>query len=578
MPISDDVEAITIDAEVIEPVPLARDPDDADRASYPYLRLAATGRFQSRAFRAVVLENEFVRAAWLPELGGRLVRLEHKPSGTVALAPPDRIATTPGGTRGRTLAAGLSCYATDPAWPGELGPVQHQVVETRDEAGVESRTVVFRGFAAGANVDFHAAWSLGEDSVALRLAIRVANRGLEFAPAESGLALTWSGEPPAPGVFHASGVALAIVDVGFSIDSYDAGGGRALARRRAGELLAPRDVDAWSVAIVPLPADRRPALIAPDLVLTLDGEVRIDALRPLPGHTVFVLDAEGRTVEARVDISPERAFRAAFAELGGPPHGLVVRAPNGREVARWPTADFVAADPTPPAPASPIHVDYRAAVRRPDLPESERALVRATREPALRAGAHVALALRASRAGDAALAMEHLQDALGANAGDALAWWATAALKAHTQVEHDDADLLNAHYLAPLEPTLRAGVTGSNPVVGALADDPESLVDVACHLLEAGLWRPAAEWLEAATTAHDGPMLRLLAAWCHAAALGFHADAAAHIRRADALPLAPPFPWRRIEREALGDLAGRFPASTATRDLSAILASYRGTV
>lgn len=44
-------------------------------------------QLEPRVFRSVVLENEFLRAVFLPELGGRLVSLYHKPGGRDLVEP-----------------------------------------------------------------------------------------------------------------------------------------------------------------------------------------------------------------------------------------------------------------------------------------------------------------------------------------------------------------------------------------------------------------------------------------------------------------------------------------------------------
>src|SRR5207237_1444363 len=103
--------------------------------------------------------------------------------------------------------------------------------------------------------------------------------------------------------------------------------------------------------------------------------------------------------------------------------------------------------------------------------------------------AHALLGTRAVGSGDFAEADQRLEQALLYNAEDHLAWWMKAMAKRLSgEAAEEVPELLNAHYLAPLEPALRAESflaqpvsmdREPNPLLKPLAEYPESFVEVA---------------------------------------------------------------------------------------------------
>jgi hypothetical protein len=66
-------------------------------------------------------------------------------------------------------------------------------------------------------------------------------------------------------------------------------------------------------------------------------------------------------------------------------------------------------------------------------------------------------------------------------------------------------------------------------------------------------------------------MLHYLQAFAYLKGSRMRAEAAHQIELASKLPYGPPFPWRTIEREALGELAIAFQSEAAIQNLITML-------
>jgi tetratricopeptide (TPR) repeat protein len=189
----------------------------------------------------------------------------------------------------------------------------------------------------------------------------------------------------------------------------------------------------------------------------------------------------------------------------------------------------------------------------------------------------VHLAHRAASEGRYHDAHRDIEQALLFDAEDHLAWWSQAVLARLMGSDEEEAGvLLNAHYLAPLEPALRAesflsqsAMMGKEPssILRPLAESPEQFVEVACLLLDMGLYDQATRWIDEALRHGDLAMLRYLQAFAYLSASRMSVDAAEQVAAAGRLPFGPPLPWRDIEGVALRFLRDRFSADST-------LASY----
>jgi hypothetical protein len=189
---------------------------------------------------------------------------------------------------------------------------------------------------------------------------------------------------------------------------------------------------------------------------------------------------------------------------------------------------------------------------------------------------HAATVLRAIafiRAGNWVQAQRSLDDALTCGAENHLVWLLKAIVARKTGDETDD--LLNGHFLAPLEPLFRVeSFLAQNvqsrepsPLVAPIADNPEALIEGAAFLFQLGLFDDLSRWVDECLRHREVPMLRYFLAEALFARSPMSVDAASHLQRASQAPINPPYPWRQIEKTVLSRLALRVPNDARIQDL-----------
>ena len=520
----------------------------------PYPRLRPTGREESRSFGAVLLENAYLRVTILPGLGGRILSIFDKRTATEILGPGPLIPQA-GGRRGARLRAGIQLLLSDEERPNDLGPVDFRVEEPPEAVWVAES-------AGGTGLSFHLRIELPPERAELRLEARVLNRTRRPLPYNGGLALEL-------GEFALDGETayVAARRAGLSVRSDELEGGGAsegrLLRTRFSETgaLGPRQVDAWTAVLTPFSGLDGMPRVGRDVVAFLDsGRVQAQAVEPLPGARLLLGLSDGQTLEAPADLYPEHVLEIDLGTLPAAPAALAIQDADRQDRLRFPLdgAPLPLTGPFPPPSARDENVGAldEAGLRRLAFSTAHRAL------------AHLERGHRALARGDHAEADEHLENALLYNGDDPLNWWTKAMARRLAGTEDEGPELPNAHYLAPLEPALRAEAflaqsqnqgREPNPVVAPLADRPESLVEVACLLLEIGTLTEASRWIDEALRHRDLAMLRYLYAWSLLEGSRMEAEAASQVAAAGCLPFEPPYPWREIERRALGELQARFP-------------------
>ncbi len=533
----------------------------------PYPRLRSLGREETRTFGAVRLENESLRVTILPGLGGRILSIFDKRTGTEILRPA---ALTPreGGRRGVRVSAGVQVLLDGDDRPNDLGPVDLQIEEPPEAVWLAES-------AGGTGLSFHLRVELPPERAELILEARVLNRTRRPLPYNGALALDL-GEA----VFDGEVGYVADRRTGLRVRSdelehatYETlsppgerGRGEGpfrLIRSRFSEVgtLGPRQVDVWRATLTPFSGlDGLPA-VSDDVAAHFDSKrVQVQVVEALPGARVLLGLADGQTLEAPADLDPMQIMEIPLEGLSADPVALAVQ--DAGRADRLRTGVVVGGGlPTGgPAPEALPDPDVSAM----DATE----LRRLTFSPAYRALAHLELGHRDLAGGGYAQADERLEAALLYNADDPLNWWTKAMARRLGGSEDEGPELPNAHYLAPLEPALRAEAflaqsssqgREPNPLVAPLADRPEALVEVACLLLEIGVRAEASRWIDEALRHRDVAMLRYLAAWSLLGGSRMEAEAANFVAAAGRLPFDPPYPWREIEQRALGELAMRFP-------------------
>lgn len=568
-----------IEAEMLSP-----DGGEAHRQSMPYPRLKPLGgRVEPRSFRTAVLENEFLRATFVPGLGGRLLSLFDKRTRLEILPQPAELLPRIGGSRGAELDAGLQITLGPEDRPNSLG----EMFVLPSPAGDEDQPAGVWFFElTGTGLGLHFGAFLAPDRAELTIEVRTHNRTFRPVRANGGIRVSFGGSfVKTDAGFLAfdperdAGLVLTPGEVPLDAASFD---GHCLRVQRgpdaAKRTLSPRQMETWSLSLTPVSGLKGITAASPEAACHVDTEtLRIQAAERRAGHKVLLLTPDGQTLEAPVDLHPERVLELSLVGLPTQPVALVVQDPAKHELLRW--------EASSPALAlgrweAALPADAAELLRTATVPAfsgdaSDEALRRATLRVDTRSTAWTLLAHRSLKEGNAAEAAERLEKALLFNAEDPLAWWLRAvAMRLAGEDGDERPEILNAHFLAPLEPALRAERFLSaneplgrepSPLLKPLAQIPEAFVEVACLLLESGLNDQAQRWIDEALRHVDLAMLRYLLADAFLRASRMSVEAAQQMAAAAKLPFGPPYPYRDAERQALTRLHEAFPEDAAVK-------------
>ncbi len=553
-------------------------PQDSRSAwlGYPFPSLAPLGEEEMRTFRTIILENPFLRVTILPGMGGRIISLFDKRTGTEILKRHPSIVPLAGSRRGVTVREGIQLILDGEERLNALGNVSSQIEVSGDE---ESEAAVWLSETfTGTGISFHLRISIPPDQAVVQIEARVLNRWLKPQPYNAGLSI-YLGDGAFDGqTFYSTDrrAGLGVFATDHVFDGVEHADDRLSFLRFGGvRELAPRQVDNWALTLVPYSGLPSISGSSVDAAASFnDGNLLVQSTQQRLGHKLFLLTKEGNTLEAKVDLYPENLLEIPLDGIS--PTGLVLKDPAKKELLRldsltgW-TDTWAAKKFEPTTVVSHIGILNRES--------SDLELKRATYDVSTRHLAYILLGMKAlheKRPEDAALAFEQ---SLMYNADDPLAWW-TKAVALRLAEGDNQAELLNAHYLAPLEPALRAESflsqpinldVDANPLLTSLAENPEEFIEVACLLIEAGLFDQASRWIDEALRHRDLPMLRYLMAYCLIEATRLDAEASDQVRLAGEAPLAPPFPFREVEIHALNALLKAFPNNSRLALLNTLI-------
>lgn len=544
---------------------------DGGTPCYPYPGLALGDQQRQMTLRVAVLRNAFLEATFCVDLGGRLVGLRDVRTGLDIVARPESLALRTGSERGVELEFGIQILAGDLSRTNALGSVEYSAEEPDDDSAAAA--VLFHELVAGVPLGWQARWSLAADAPELRLDFALQRRdvGLDDAMPSSlsGLDFEGFGE-----LFWQPGGALARrgahgVGIFYEPGAFDGvWEGRLLRRWAWHQDLAPRQVDRWSVVFVPysdMPAI--PVVAREGALAATAAGLRLAAHGSIEGSKLLVKLTNGQVLEAPAVATPDHAQIMGFTGLPGDVQTVVWRSADRTDIA------VLELDRTPP----------EATGEHPELGDETDPRL-ATREGSRAGAAWVQQAHSALRAGDPARANALLEQAISVNAEDPLLWWlkAVVARLLDPQIGERE-ELLNAHFLSPLEPALRAEAflqqtaemgKEANPLLKPLAANPDAALEVVHLLMEAGLMQDATRLIDELLRHGEQPMLRYL----HAANLleqtRMEVEAAEQVRKAESVPLGPPYAWRTHEIRAIAHLHAAYPTSVRLAQLAALAEKF----
>lgn len=585
--------------------------EGVDPRAYPYRRLECGAGTWRPSMRAVELGNLWIRATFALELGGRILELRGGSEEILGASRTLRPTSSWGSggvehARDAFLDAGIQLLAPDrtAVRMPSLGPVEAVLSPPQDEA--EPASLAMAGLLAGSDLGFHVFAELPPDRCALLMESRFLNRSLlKPAPFWASWRMRIPGARP---FLSPDGTVAAAIDPGTGRgvatvfdpnqvrDVRWVDGALEVGRHPGGTLLGPRQTDSLRLTLVPLEAMHGLVAAGPELFAALEGAcLRLFSVGASADCRLFVLVRGGETLETSLDLAPGLADEI---ELPSEPLGFEVRAFGGEVLLRWDSdSPKEESTPTPwtPIPASLAALNAPAvgsceaaylagAEQRSDGKDPSASLSLAAIAPELRALCALQSAMALLLSGEAARASEEAESALGFNAEDPLAWWLKAVADRLALKESPDApELPNAHFLAPLEPALRAEAFlsqpagnggGLNPLLAPLADMPDLALEVACLYLDLGVWDQALRLIDELLRHREQPLLRYLLAYSHLRATGMEVDVAQHLGLAAAQGIQPPFPWRPVELRALRELGGHAPKDARLAEWNALVAMH----
>ena len=155
--------------------------------AYPFPELKPTGEQEMRTFRTIILENPYLRVVIVPGLGGRIVSILDKRTGTEILRRHPMIEPQGGGRRGAFVREGVQLSLDGQERLKTLGNVPTQIEHAPDD---ESDVAVWVAETfTGTGLSFHLRISLPPHRAELKLEARVLNRWLRPQPYNGALTL-----------------------------------------------------------------------------------------------------------------------------------------------------------------------------------------------------------------------------------------------------------------------------------------------------------------------------------------------------------------------------------------------------
>lgn len=541
-------------------------------ACYPFPYLRRIGDQETRRFRTLVLENDFLKITVVPALGGRILSIFDKRTQTEILSTRSALLTTPEPRRGVCLQDGIQYqYSVNPRL-NSLGNTDSLVVQQLSD---DSPAIIWIGETfSGGPVAFQYQIALAPNAAYFEVEYRAQNRTLSTVPYQGVV----SASLPDSSLIH--------IDNGISISSENGGicflfengdfasvegvsGLVNLSRNPESGTLGPRQTDVFRLTCVPFSNLFYPTAALEHGVGSLDQSTfKYQPTSPQLGHKLIVQNDAGETFETPLDAYPEHPVSLDLSSIPGSAAFAVVKSPDQTELLRLSSRSG--------EEKSRFAVEF-AAPSDFDPSQSETQLRALTRTPQ-RFEALYSLATLKAKGSEFAEADALLEEALLFNGNDPVTWWAKAVfqrLGALSDESEERTELLNAHFLSPLEPALRAEAflsqaqthgKDSNPLVAVIEENPENFIEVACLLIELGLFAEATRWIDESLRHKDLAMLRYLQAHLYLTGSRMEVEAGEQVSLGHRAQV-PPYPFRRVEIDALESLMARFRQDQKLDDL-----------
>lgn len=533
----------------------------AEWRCYPLPSLQLTGQTDTVEFRTIVLSNEYLEATFCLDLGGRLIRLFDKRSGAAAVELPRTLVPVEDEFRGARLDAGVEFAAIQ----NGLAPVFFDEIEPESESDpVELRLFSINPWN-GTDAGIRVRLSPGEPFLTVEACVNnreVRPTSLEAGVRFFGASMRHSSDQVAL-ISNGRGIAIE-----FEEGTFDAVEPGLVSHRTE---LAGISRDRFVYRIHPISTLGNSPLMQSGIQCGVrDSEFRWMSASDLGSAKVLAGLADSRTVESQISLRSSEVGAINLEGLGSTVVRVVIRSESGAILLEGDLTERPAeAKELRPNPMGPL----------PDQ------AVWLTRESSNRAAAHFCLSREKAVSEDWQLADFHLEDALNYAGDHPLIWWAKAAVRRQVaEGDEERPEVMNAHFISPLEPLLRAEAFLANSVVSAepsplmsvIAADPMIALEVVCRYASAGFTRDAIRLLDELARHKSVPLLGYVHAYLMSNQGKMDVDVAQVVNQFEATPIEPPYPYRELEIFAAKHLAEKFVNSERLQKLTKILRDRMG--
>ncbi|MCU0317035.1 MAG: DUF5107 domain-containing protein [Fimbriimonadaceae bacterium] len=589
---------------LVETVPFTL--NDPSQQKYPSLNLRRTGKEETVSFDLLTLENPMVQVLAAPQLGGRILSIRDKRTGLDLWPRPTSLTLVEGGSRGVDLPLGLEWWVGQELRHNALGPIEVRVQDPPDDDSPG-------GFLAfellpGKPLSFHSSLALLPDRAEIVLEMKLYNRSLVPQECPCGLRIScgegdlqWFGQHL---VFYSSandaGFLVRDAKASWGAITYSSGLVHLAHSSLRNPLLNGRQTVSWRTSLIPLSGLGSIDAASPEAALSLrDGILKVQVPARALDHKFFLLTSDSQTLESEAHLYPEQTLVMDLTSLPSQPLKLVLRNPGKEAVLTLEKDRTVSSVVARPQDQLANFTELSQVISEPHSESQEGRFLSLLREssthesdwqpylshPLFRGLAYLAQARDFRSNGQKDAADLSLERALTYDGEDALGWIDKAILAVELGRGSDIPEILNAHYLAPLEPMLRVqsflaqGQTGErepNPILRPLASSPDLGQECVCHLIRGGLLQDAVRLLDELIRHRRMPLLLYLLAWCYLQLPRMETTAAEHVAAASSLALEPPFPWRDEERFALRELVSHFPENGKLKEWNSLLEAFPG--
>ena len=519
--------------------------------SYPFFELKLDDRVVEHEVQLVWIENQWLKIAVSPSLGGRIMAIKDLRTQTEVLALPEKLNLKSDNSRGVELCHGIEFLSGRSRLNG-LGQVEYQVREPADDEGP---VAIFVHEWLG-NVSWHGAITLSSDRANIIVEQKIQNRSWTSSPLRSGLRVhglaenrTWINESSTGG--------FTVLDPDYLLAFCHAD---ELATMLPDSRMGGHRSDEWQTELAVFSNIGTPLCSSKQLSIGKSGNDFITLAHSEVRDAKIFLSINEQTFESTFSAQVGTRQVTDISSLPGEIDQILVTDSGKAELCRFPAPK----DHKPQAIDNPTSF-FDQLVGNSKINAREFLKVQGMEPYAC----HM-MTLEAIKYEDWQQADDSINKYLGFLAEDGLAWWLKGAIQRESGAEPEDNVLPNAHYLLPLEPLLRceaflqmpqAQAAEPNPLLSRIAANPFVAAGVVCQYGDVGLWRSMARLADELLRHKPNALIHYLIAYALIINKTMATTGAEHIMIAERIDSLQPMPTREFEKKAILHLAKLFPES-----------------